>query len=261
LKYIEPGVDELMEEIYTIFKGFLDPIFIVFILLFISFILFWLNCKKKNGALILLLSIVLIYGASIAPVANYLCYYLEKDYINNPTAGNKNIDVIVVLGHGMKDIKALKNIFNSDIESLRLLHAVVVYNKTGAKYFVCSGKGSDKISQAEVMARLAEKLEIPKEKIRIEPNSKNTAENASEVNKMFTNKNINIGLVTSAFHMKRSEREFKKYFNNVLPLPAHYLYSSPERNVVIRYMPRSEELYKTSVALKEIVAQLWYRLK
>jgi uncharacterized SAM-binding protein YcdF (DUF218 family) len=142
-----------------------------------------------------------------------------------------------------------------------LLHAVVVYNKTGAKYFVCSGKGSDKISQAEVMARLAEKLEIPKEKIRIEPNSKNTAENASEVNKMFTNKNINIGLVTSAFHMKRSEREFKKYFNNVLPLPAHYLYSSPERNVVIRYMPRSEELYKTSVALKEIVAQLWYRLK
>jgi uncharacterized SAM-binding protein YcdF (DUF218 family) len=117
------------------------------------------------------------------------------------------------------------------------------------------------VSEAEAMARLAEKLGVPKEKIKIEPNSRNTGENASEVNKMFTNKNINIGLVTSAFHMKRSEREFKRYFNNVLPLPAHYLYSSPERNVVIRYMPRSEELYKTSIALKEIFAQLWYRLK
>jgi uncharacterized SAM-binding protein YcdF (DUF218 family) len=250
-----------MEEIYTVFKGFLDPLFIVFVLFFISFFLFWLNCKKRNGALILLLSIVLIYGASIASVANYLCYYLEKDYINNPTVGDKNIDAIVVLGSGTKNINAFKNTFNTEIESLRLLHAVVVYNETGAKYFVCSGKGSDKTSQAEVMARLAEKLGIPKEKIKIEPNSKNTIENASEVNKMFVNKSINIGLVTSAFHMKRSEREFKKYFNNVLPLPAHYLYSSLGGNAVIRYMPQSEELYKTSIAFKEIVAQLWYRLK
>jgi len=250
-----------MEEVSAVLKGFLDPLFIVFVLLFISFFLFWLNCKKKNGALILLLSIVLIYGASIASVANYLCYYLEKDYINNPTVGDKNIDAIVVLGSGTKNINAFKNAFNTEIESLRLLYAVVVYNKTGAKYFICSGKGSDKTSQAEVMARLAEKLGVPKEKIKIEPNSKNTRENASEVNKMFVNKNINIGLITSAFHMKRSEREFKKYFNNVLPLPAHYLYSSPGGNAVIRYMPQSEELYKTSIAFKEIVAQLWYRLK
>ena len=250
-----------MEEVYAILKGFLDPLFILLVLLVISFFLFWLNCKKKNGALILLLSIVLIYGASIAPVANYLCYYLEKDYINNPTAVAKNIDAIVVLGSGTKDINALKNTFNTGIESLRLLHAVVVYNKTGAKYFVCSGKGSGRASEAETMAKLAEKLGVPKEKIRIEPNSKNTGENAREMSKIFVNKNINIGLVTSAFHMKRSEREFKKYFNNVVPLPAHYLYSSPIGNPVIRYMPQSEALYKTSVALKEIVAQLWYRLK
>jgi uncharacterized SAM-binding protein YcdF (DUF218 family) len=250
-----------MEEFYTILKGFLDPLFIVFALFFISLFLFWFNCKKKNGALILMLAIVLIYGASIAPVANYFCYYLEKDYINNPTAGDKNIDAIVVLGSGTKDINAFKNTFNSEIESIRVLNAVVVYNKTGAKYFVCSGKGSGRESEAEVMAKLAEKLGVPKEKIRIEPNSKNTGENAIEANKMFANKNINIGLVTSAFHMKRSEREFKKYFNHIVPLPAHYLYSSPMGNAVIRYMPQSEELYKTSIAFKEIIAQLWYRLK
>jgi uncharacterized SAM-binding protein YcdF (DUF218 family) len=250
-----------MEEVYTILKGFLDPLFIVFVLLIISLFLFFLNCKKKDGALILLLSIILIYGASISPVANYLCYYLEKDYINNRTSGDKKIDAIIVLGGGTKNINALKNTFNTGIESLRLLHAVVVYNKTGAKYFVCSGKGSGKVSEAEVMAGLAEKLGVPKEKIRVEPNSKNTGENAGELNKMFANKNINIGLVTSAFHMKRSEREFNKYFNKVLPLPAHYLYSSPTGNPVIRYMPQSEELYKTSIAFKEIIAQLWYRLK
>lgn len=250
-----------MREVYTVFKGFLDPLFIVFVLIVVSFILFLRNCKKRNSALVLLLSIVLIYGASIAPVANYLCYSLEKDYINNQIDGTKSVDAIVVLGCGTKEINVVKTTFNSGIQSLRVLKAVVVYNKTGAKYFVCCGGGSDRLSQAEAMARLAEKLGVPGEKVKIESRSENTAQNAIEVNKMFANKNISLGLVTSAFHMKRSEREFKKYFTNVTPLPAHYLYSSPGKNVVIRYMPQSEELYKTSLAVKEIIGQLWYRLK
>lgn len=251
-----------MDEVYTVLKGFLDPLFVVFVLLLICFIVFLRNFKKKSDVLPLFLCIVLIYGASIAPVANYLCYHLEKDYINNPNAGTKNnIDAIVVLGNGTKEINTLKETFSSEVGYLRLLHAVEVYDKTGAQYFVCSGKGKGKVSEAEVMAKLAEKLGVPNEKIRMEPNSENTSENARGVSKMFGNKNTNIGLVTSAFHMKRSEREFEKYFNKVMPLPAHYLYESPRGNVVIRYIPQSKELYKTSVAFKEIIAQLWYRVK
>ena len=250
-----------MEYVYMIFKGFLDPVFIVFILLLIAFFVCVAASKKKNGALILLLSIVLLYGASINPVANFLCYYLEKDYINNPTTEDKNIDVIVVLGHAVKDINALKNTLPTERTSVRVLHAVEVYNKNPAKYFVCSGKGAGKISEAEVMARLAQNLGIPKEKIKTENKSMNTWQNAAEINKMFTNKNISVGIVTSAYHMKRSEREFKKYFNNVSPLAANYFYSSPAENSVIKYIPQTEELYKTSVVFKEIVGQLWYRLK
>jgi uncharacterized SAM-binding protein YcdF (DUF218 family) len=251
-----------MEEVFIVLKGFLDPLFIAFVLLIISFVVFLLNCKKKSDSLILLLCIIFIYGAGIAPVANYFCYYLEKDYIHKPDTGAKNnIDVIVVLGSGTKEINTSSDAVNTEIESLRVLHAVEVYHKTGAKYFVCSGKGDEKVSQAETMARLAGHLGVPGEKIKIEPNSGNTSQNAGMVNKMFSNKNVNIGLVTSAFHMKRSEREFRKYFNNVLPLPAHYLYSLSAGNAVVRYMPQSAELYKTSIAFREIVAQLWYRLK
>jgi uncharacterized SAM-binding protein YcdF (DUF218 family) len=251
-----------MDEIWAVFKAMLDPLFIVFVLLLVSLVIFLMNCKKKSDSLMIVLCLIFVYGMGIAPVSNYLGYYLEKDYIHNKSAGSKiNIDAIVVLGHGTKEIKSLKETFSSDIGTLRLMRAVEVYHQRGSRYFVCSGKGSGRASEAEVMARLAEKLGVPKEKIRIEPNSKNTGENASELNKMFVNKNITIGLITSAFHMKRSEHEFKKYFNNVLPMPAHYLYSSPGGNVVIRYMPQSEELYKTSLAFKEIVAQLWYRLK
>jgi len=250
-----------MEEVYAVFKGFLDPIFVVFVLLLTAFFVCMAVSKQKTGALILLLTIILLYGASIFPIANYLCYYLEKDYINNPAAADNNIDVIVVLGHAAKDINALKNTFPTEITSARVLHAVEAYNKNGAKYFVCSGKGTGKISEAAVMARLAQNLGIPKEKIKVEDKSANTWQNAAELNKIFNNKNISVGIVTSAYHMKRSEREFRKYFNNVFALPANYFYSSRGENSVVKYMPQSEELYKTSIALKEIAGQLWYKIK
>ncbi len=112
-----------------------------------------------------------------------------------------------------------------------------------------------------MMARLAVSLGVPKEKIKIDSRSVNTWQSAAEINKMFDNKDIRIGLVTSAFHMKRSEREFKKYFNNVSPLPAGFLYSSPMGNPVTRYIPQSEALYKTQRAFQEIVARIWYLVK
>ena len=118
-----------MEDLYIIFKGVLDPIFIVFFSLLLSLFISVIKNKKRSGGLILLFSVILLYGASIAPVANYLCYYLERDYINNPLAGDKSIDVIVVLGNGVKDINALKNTFPTERTSARVLHAVVNFGR------------------------------------------------------------------------------------------------------------------------------------
>jgi len=230
-------------------------------LLLIAFFICLIGGKKKSGVLILFLSIVLLYGASIFPVANYLCYYLEKDYMKSQSDARQNIDVLVVLGGGAQDINSLNNTFPTEGTSARILSAIEVYNKKGAKYFVCMGKGSGKIPEAEVMARLAEKLGVPKEKIRVEAKSINTWDSAVDLNHMFANKNISIGLVTSASHMKRSEREFKKYFNNVVPFPANYYYASSAENVFVKYAPQTGSLSKTSLALKEIVGQLWYSVK
>ncbi len=250
-----------MGYIYIIFRGFVDPVFIVILLLLIAFFICLIDGKKKSGALVLFLSIVLLYGASIFPVANYLCYYLEKDYIKTQSDAEKNVDVLVVLGGGAQDINSLNNTFPTEMTSARLLSAVDIYNKKGAKYFVCMGKGSGKITEAEVMARLAEKLGVPKEKIRVEGKSINTWTSAAELNKMFANKNISIGLVTSASHLKRAKKEFQKYFNNVVPFPANYYYASSAENIFVKYAPQTSSLSKTSLALKEIVGQLWYSVK
>jgi uncharacterized SAM-binding protein YcdF (DUF218 family) len=250
-----------MEYLFDLIKAIIDPVFVIFLLLVISLIVFWRASKNKTGALVLLLAMVLFYAASIFPVANYLCRYLEKDYIKQSIVVDHNTDVIIVLGGGSYDINYISKTFPASSTVVRLAYAVDYYHKNPVKYFVCSGKGPGKAPEGEMMARMAVSLGVPKEKIKIDSRSVNTWQNAAEINKMFGNKDINIGLVTSAFHMKRTEREFKKYFNNVSPLPADYLYASPMGNPVARYIPQAEALYKTQTAFREIVARIWYLIK
>ncbi|HDQ05086.1 MAG TPA: YdcF family protein [Deltaproteobacteria bacterium] len=250
-----------METVYDVLKGFADPVFIIFILLVFSLIFLWEAGKKKTGVLILLLVIILFYGASVFPIANHLCRYLEKDYIGQSVVADNKHDAIVVLGGGAYDINYIGGTFPSLFTVARLTYAVDYYHNKPAKYFVCSGKGPGNIPEAEMMAQLAASFGVPKNKIKIDAISANTWQSAIEVSKMFDNKSMNIILITSAYHMKRSEKEFKKYFKNVFPAPANYLYSSPMRSPVIRYFPQTESLHKTSIVFREIVARIWYMIK
>jgi len=118
----------------------------------------------------------------------------------------------------------------------------------------------EKPQEAEVMAIAAERLGISAIKIKIDPKSSNTWEHAENLNKMFQDKDIKIGLVTSAYHMKRSEREFRKYFSHVIPLPSDYLYSSSPLSIMT-FIPSSGSLYKFSTAFREMIGIAWYRIK
>ena len=250
-----------MEDLYILCKGFTDPVFVIFIMMVVALIFCFVGSRKKSGVLVLGLAIILLYGASISPVANYLAYSLEKDYLRPPTSTEKNIDVIVVLGGGVQDINILNSTFPSESTAARLLRGVEIFNKYGAKYFICAGKGDAKISEGEVMAQKALALGVPKEKIRIDAKSKNTREHAVELNKMFPDKKIYVGIVTSGYHMKRSEKEFKKYFRNVVPLLASYSYSPPGEKNVLKYIPQTAALNATATALREVIGSIWYAIK
>lgn len=248
--------------IYNIFKSFIDPVFIIFVLLLISFFVCLKSGKKKGGALLLLLTIILLYGFSIEPVSNFLAYKLEKDYIAaQPAEEKKPLGVVVVLGGGQYDIQAISKTFPTGNTAVRLFQAVQMYKAYNARYLVCSGKGEGTITEAELMAQMAEASGVPKERIRIESKSENTFEHAVELNKMFPDKSIRIGLVTEAYHMKRSETEFKKYFSQVLPLPAGYLYESPSGTPAVRYVPQSGRLLDNTKIFREYAGRLWYSIK
>ncbi|MRR18084.1 MAG: YdcF family protein [Deltaproteobacteria bacterium] len=251
-----------MEQIYDVLKSFVDPVFIIFFVLLVSCLIGLATGKKKGGPLLMVFALILLYGFSIETVSHYLSYRLEKDYIRHDPAEEKTpLDVIVVLGGGTYDIRALKKTFPGESTTVRLIHGVQMYREHGAKYLVCSGKGEGGASVAALMAGMAETFGVPGERIRIEAKSRNTYEHAVEFNKMFTNKDIKIGLVTSAFHMKRSETEFRKYFKKVVPLPSGYLYASPAGTPAVRYIPQSQWLLNNTLIFREYAGRLWYKIK
>jgi len=252
-----------MEYVYQILKAFVDPVFIIFLLLVISFVLCLTAAKKRSGALFLLLAIVLLYGFSISAVSNYFSYTQEKEYIVSPVPakGDEELDVIVVFGGGVYEIRALGETYPTGATALRLIHGLAMFKQYRAKYLVLSGAGLESASNAEVMAQMALDLGVPKEKIRLEAKSTNTYEHALELNRMFVDKKIRIGLVTSASHMKRSETQVRKFFQNVTALPTDFLYETPAGSPVLRFIPRSHSFMDNTQLLRERIGMIWYAAK
>ncbi len=244
---------------YNLLKWCLDPVVFVLILMAIGFFVSFRKEKKQSMRPFLIASFIVLYMASISPISNGICYLLEKNYFRNNSNNPRKLDIIIVLGGGISDNKHLKEPRPSNLTASRLLYAVQVFRKSGADYLVCAGKGKGKLTEAEVMCKAALRLGIPKQKIILDLKSRNTREHAEELNKYFNNKDLKIGLITSAYHMQRSNREFRKYFRNVKPLPSGYLYS---RNPIslFTFLPHSAKLNTFSIAFREIIAIAWYKL-
>lgn len=245
---------------YDISKSLIDPVVLVVMLLTAGTLA--VLSKRKNGAALFLLSaLVILYSLSIPPVAGTLCLYLEEDYIANGLVQPGRLDVIVVLGGGVVEAAESGDTLPSQVSASRLLRAVQVFNKSGAAHLLCAGRGVGALSEAEVMARAAEKIGVPKDRILMDSNSRNTMEHAIEMNRLLPDKTIRIGLVTSAYHMKRSEREFRAYFSNVIAIPSDFLYSRPRGPMIVAFVPNTGSLFKSAAVLHEMAGSLWYRFK
>jgi uncharacterized SAM-binding protein YcdF (DUF218 family) len=105
----------------------------------------------------------------------------------------------------------------------------------------------------------------------VEPNSRNTHENAVETQKILESQGISrVILVTSAMHMPRSYRVFQKAGLEVIPLPADYLVSQEDWDLLfqpdpvvqlLNLLPTARHLHMTTDALKEVVGIVVYGLR
>ncbi len=240
-----------------------DPV--VLVLLFMAIGLSTLKGVMKQGGKrfgwwVLFACFALVYILSISPTVLSLAYITEKDYLRHNVDTASKIDVVVVLGGGIIKRGLQSEVGPSEETSSRLLYGLQVLKLSNAKFIVLSGGGSGKVTEADVMSQVVNIMGVDESKILIEANSSNTWEHSTELDKLLTNKDLTIGIVTSALHMKRSLLAFSRYFDNIVPLPSHYFYS-PCGVSIKWFLPRSHNFYKTSTIIQEIMGVLWYSLR
>ncbi|NWN91775.1 YdcF family protein [Marinobacter adhaerens] len=204
------------------------------------------------------LSLVWLWAWSL-PVTSYVVRgYLENQNPPVNVEAMPNAEAIVVLGGGTSPLQYGQEYPNLGPASDREWHGVRLFKAGKAPLIVLSG-GFDPAysasSSAEAMRRFMLALGVQDAALLLEPQSRNTTQNAQYTANLLGKRGIkDILLVTSALHMPRSIALFEAQGFEVTPAATdHEVRPLPGWRL---WMPNTNALDGSSRALKEIVGRL-----
>lgn len=210
--------------------------------------------RRVPGRKPLLLIVVLLYGLSLQPVCNFIMKPLENAYTPSPELDG---DVIVLLGGGTRagvpDIDGTGQVGSAAAN--RFLTAVRMQRKTGLPIILSGGAVlAYDANEAEIDKRMLLSLGVSEEKIFIDDQSRNTAENARFTKRICDEQGWSKPIVvTSAFHMPRSAQFFRREGMDIRPYPCDYYTSGDYHWSSFSIIPESFTLYTSCLAIKEYV--------
>lgn len=233
----------------------------VFIFLLLLSILLVKNIRRLKWLLVL--QIILMYLLTIPVTNHYLFALLETEpaLTIEQIKANK-ADVIVVLAGGIKPYT--KEYHSADIgyfTQLRLRYAAWLQKKTQLPIIVAGGIEKNDITEAELMKQVLVQEYHINAPVLLEMKSQNTFENALNTRDiMIKHSYKTMYLVSSAFHMPRALKAFKKHDIKVIPAPMAYYHNSMDYQVG-DFLPNSRSLWQNYLALHELIGFYWYQIR
>ncbi|MEO0143903.1 MAG: YdcF family protein [candidate division WOR-3 bacterium] len=171
--------------IYKFLKGWLFPPGIVIIILLLNFFLI-------RNAIMRILNLTfafILYILSISPTTDFLMLFLK---VNNTNL--QKPDVIFILGAGLSDESISRIVKGYELFKIYKVPIVISGYKTEAK----------------MMKNKLLSFDVPESLIIVDSFSRNTKENVNNFIKISKEKNFhNVFVVSSYYHLKRIEEEFK----------------------------------------------------
>jgi uncharacterized SAM-binding protein YcdF (DUF218 family) len=250
---------------------FVYPLGVASILLVVALIMLWR--KSRWAAVPISLSLAVIWLSSNVWVVNGMLQSLEWRHI--PPGELPQAEAIVLLGGATRSVAYPR--VNPDLREQgdRVTYTAQLYKQGKAPLVIISGGRAEWMDggapeSTDISQMFQKDYGIPASAIIEDPTSLNTYENAVNVQKIMTERKIKkVLLVTSAFHMPRSLRIFRKLKMDVIPAPSDYFISKNELEEPLRtpeafilgIIPNTEKLDKFTVALKEYIGMWTYILK
>lgn len=239
------------------FQSFIYPSVIIFLLFLVGLILLFLK-KKKAGKILLVVSFLFYYFFSITPISDLLLLPLEKKYPYPTKETIEKINTIIVLSGGVKNKDLPLPSALGDSTIFRLIEALKIYSLKEEKpnIIVAGTSPIDRYSKESLFgADFLELYGIPKEKVSFELESENTFQHAEKLKKFLKKKEFL--LITSAYHMPRSMRVFKKAGFNPVPVPTDYQIEG--HYTILDFSPQPKSLRKSNIAFHEYLGILYYQ--
>jgi uncharacterized SAM-binding protein YcdF (DUF218 family) len=240
---------------------FLEPVALIgwLILAFVAVTWWRTRALPKLGV-----AAFVVYMIVCTPLgANVLLYQLESRAADEAAcSGDDASRTIVLLTGGLRG--GVRD--TADIESLQLASyrrtvvAAELARKRPQSIVVIAGGGTGDIPEADVTAELLQYLGIPRARMLIERNSRNTYEAGGAIRKLLPpGAQDRVDLVTSAAHMVRARRVLESSGLRVCPRPADRQYLKPVFPEML--LPQISALQKSTSALHEYLGLVLYAVR
>ncbi|PCI24685.1 MAG: hypothetical protein COB67_11450 [SAR324 cluster bacterium] len=235
----------------------LDPLFFILLLLLIFI---YRMPQGQFSKKLLYLVWVILYAFSTGFVSNHALAFLEQRV--PPTSLDHQYDGVIVLS-GMMNLKlSTPEQFEFSGAVDRVLKGIELVQQGKAKKLILSGGNGSIVDQSKSESKLlylfARRLGLREDQILLEPDSRNTYENALFTRALVRKEQLgSLLLVTSAFHMYRAQGCFQQVGLKVDPIPVDFkagLEALDFRNL----LPASGNLSRMSLVIHEIVGILVY---
>ena len=241
-----------------------NPAVIGVLMLFFGFLL----SRRRLGKVLVFFSLVWFVFWMLPLTTDMIGAPLEEPYLVDgaiPSVESyTNADAIVILGGGMSFYKDPKGVYTAEMNANadRVWMGAKLFKAEKAPKIVLTSK-----YVAESTVPLLKEMDVDEACIEIHEGPRNTEEEARQ---LATNGVKSVLLVTSAWHMRRAELMFRRYAPEitVIPAPTDWEFSIRKRSwddesgfgYLKRYQPEAESLWRNTVAFKEWLGYLGYRL-
>lgn len=234
----------------------------LFILAMLAIAIYLYRRQERRGALYAAIAALLLWIASMPATGGAMLSSLERRY--DPPAQATG-DVLVMLTGGATpdtpDPASRGEGHPLANTAGRILTLAELYRQTQLPIIVSGGQVfSDTGNESRIAKRHLVALGVPEAAIRIDDTSLNTAENALHTQQIMQKEGWKRPvLVTSAFHMARSVKQFRKLGVTVTPYPTDYTVARQQNVYPSKFIPSYTGLNMTGMALKEYVGLLAIR--
>ncbi|MDD9265942.1 YdcF family protein [Paenibacillus sp. GCM10023248] len=220
----------------------------------------WLQQKKEYlGTLLVGLSAILLCVSAMPYFGNALLHSIERRYVMPDQVSG---DVLVVLTGGATlgtpDPLTKGAGYLTGNTAARVLTAAELHRTTKLPVLLSGGQVfPDSGNESQIAKRHLLALGVPESSIVMDDTSRNTEENAQHTAAILAERGWKRPvLITSAFHMARSVKQFQSLKVDVLPYPTDYMSEPNQLARTGNFIPSASGLAQTATALKEYMGLL-----